>query len=255
MKTVIDARNITVMLSGKEVLKKISFSVRQGELVGIIGPKGAGKTTLLRALLGLVPLANGTLKVMGCSYPNLKAARAGIGYMPQRQSFARNIPLLVSDVVATGLLSHKTLFKRLDKAESKIIESLDAVSMKTYLKRSFQDLSGGEQQRVLLARALVRQPGLLLLDEPNSGLDFNAQRQFIEMLDKLKSKMNLAIAYVSHDLVSIAASSDSLLCINRTMHIHGDPAEVIHSPHFECVYRCQFDLLNSILHERECLNE
>ncbi|MDZ4132577.1 MAG: hypothetical protein U1E11_05505, partial [Dethiobacteria bacterium] len=91
----------------------------------------------------------------------------------------------------------------------------------------------------------VRKPRLLLLDEPNSGLDFPAQQGFIALLRRLKESCGLTIVLVSHDLVSVAAAADQLVCINRTMHIHGNPAEVLHSPHLDDAYRCQFDFLSS----------
>ncbi len=233
------------MLGGKTVLEDISFSALQGELTGVIGPNGAGKTTLLRAALGLVPIQKGLLTVFGSRGLNLKEARPGIGYMPQRQSFERRFPLSAADVVATGLLSPRTLLRRVPEKGRKVEKALHSVGMEGFSHRSFQSLSGGEQQRILLARALARRPGLLLLDEPNTGLDFPAQQSFVKLLQELKEKERLSIILVSHDLVSIAPSADKLLCINRAMHIHGHPAEVLRSPHLDEAYRCQFDFLST----------
>lgn len=242
--------NLSVILGDKLVLDEITFSVRTGELTGIIGPNGAGKTTLLRVILGLVPIQKGEITVFGLSQSRKQEIRTKIGYMPQRQSFERRFPLSAGDVVATGLLSPETLLCRLTEKEERIISALDSVGMKFFIDRPFQDLSGGEQQRVLLARSLVRQPTLLLLDEPNAGLDFPAQQSFIELLQKLKEKEGLTIILVSHDIISVAAVADQLVCINRNMHIHGRPADVLLSPHLDQAYRCQFDFLSSSGYKR-----
>lgn len=245
MEDLIRAENLGVTLGGKVVLEEITFSARAGDLTGIIGPNGAGKTTLLRAVLGLVPVQKGELTVIGVPLSRVKEIRPRIGYMPQRQSFEQRFPLSSADVVATGLLSPGTLLRRIDNKEKKIQTALKSVGMAHLSSWPFQDLSGGEQQRVLLARSLVRSPALLLLDEPNAGLDFPAQQSFMELLQKLKEKEGLTIILVSHDLISIAAASDQLVCINRTMHIHGQPADVLRSPHLDEAYRCQFDFLSS----------
>jgi len=245
MQEVIKTDQLTVNLGGKTVLEDITFSAVTGELTGVIGPNGAGKTTLLRAVLGLVPFQKGNLTVFGKRGKQLKEVRSRIGFMPQRQSFERRFPLSAADVVATGLLSPKTLFRRVPEKSKQVDESLRAVGMEGFYSRAFQSLSGGEQQRILLARALARRPGLLLLDEPNTGLDFPAQQSFVELLSELKEKDGLTIILVSHDLVSIAPAADKLLCINRTMHIHGHPAEVLRSPHLDEAYRCQFDFLTT----------
>ena len=243
MDEIIKADNLTVKLGGKTVLEDITFSALSGEMTGVIGPNGAGKTTLLRALLGLVSVQRGSLAVFGKKGVKIKEIRPRIGYMPQRHFFDRRFLLSSSDVVATGLLSPSTLFRRIPGKNEQIKDALRLAGMESFMHRPFQDLSGGEQQRVLLARALARRPDLLLLDEPNNGLDFPAQQSFVELLRKLKVNENIAIILVSHDLVSIAPAADKLLCINRTMHVHGYPAEVLRSPHLDEAYRCQFDFL------------
>ena len=252
MDEAVTANGLTVLLGGKKVLEEITIKVRCGEMTGVIGPNGAGKTTLLRALLGLVPLEAGELTVLGASGAGLKEIRPLVGYMPQRQSFEKRFPLSAADVVATGLLSPCTLMRRLPNRREATIAALTSVGMETYADRPFQDLSGGEQQRILLARSLVRKPKLLLLDEPNSGLDFPAQRSFLDLLVKLKEEENLAVILVSHDLISVSSAADQLVCINRTMHIHGRPSEVLHSPQLDDAYHCQFDFLSSTTGETGC---
>ncbi len=246
MKEIIRADQVQVELGGKKVLEDITFTVPGGELTGIIGPNGAGKTTLLRAALGLVPISKGQLEVFGVPVERLREVRPRIGYMPQRQSFERRFPLSAADVVAGGLLTPETMLRRIPGKDEKIRTALHFVGMESYYKRPFQDLSGGEQQRILLARSLVRQPELLMLDEPNAGLDFPAQQSFTELIQSLKRDKGLTILMVSHDLVSVASAADQLVCINRTMHIHGLPVDVLHSPCLDEAYRCQFDLLSTL---------
>lgn len=246
MKDIIRVNQVLVELGGKKVLEDINFTVPGGELTGIIGPNGAGKTTFLRAALGLVPISKGQLEVLGVPVDRLKEVRPKIGYMPQRQSFERRFPLSAADVVAGGLLTPGTILRRIPKKDEKIKRALHFVGMESYYKRPFQDLSGGEQQRILLARSLVRQPELLMLDEPNAGLDFPAQQSFTELIQSLKRDQGLTILLVSHDLVSVASAADQLICINRTMHIHGHPVDVLHSPCLDEAYRCQFDFLSTL---------
>ena len=243
MDAVVSVDNLAVILDGKTVLEKISFAINTGEIAGIIGPNGAGKTTLFRAILGLVPLHAGTIKILGVPPHRIKEVRRRIGYMPQNQSFERRFPLSVADVVAMGLLSPETLLRTTGDCRERVAAALKSVGMEKYGVRPFQELSGGEQQRILLARSLVRNPTLLLLDEPTSGLDFPAQQQFYEMLLRLRRERDLTVLLISHDLLSVASVADTLICINRTMHVHGHPGEVMQSPGLKEAYRCQFDLL------------
>lgn len=247
MKPMVRVTDLNVILGDRPVLEGINFRISPGEAVGIIGPNGAGKTTLLRVLLGLIAPTSGEALVLGRPPASLRELRAQIGYMPQSRHFKRQFPLNVGDVTAMGLLSSKTLLRPFRKEERyRIREVLEEVGMAIYADRPFQELSGGEQQRVLLARALVRNPRLLMLDEPNAGLDSSAHRLFLDLLSRLRQERDLTIIKVSHDLVSIASFADTLLCINRTMHSHGCPREVLLSSRMKAVYRCQYDLLRSL---------
>ncbi len=251
MEPVISSQNLAVRLGGKAVLEDISFEVDPGQMVGIIGPNGAGKTTLLRAILGLVSISAGELQVLGQPVSRINGQRSRIGYMPQRLLFERHFPLTVGDAVATGLLTRSTVLKQIKDANQKVMETLDLVGMGKYRLSPFQELSGGQQQRVLLARSLVRKPELLLLDEPNAGLDFPAQQKFIDLLKQLRRQQNLTVVLVSHDLVSVAAIADSLICIDCRMHLHGRPGEVLHSHELHDAYRCEFDYLSTAFQPEE----
>lgn len=245
MDQVISCRAVDVSINGRPVLEQITFSVETGQLVGIIGPNGAGKTTLLRAILGLVPIDRGSMLVLGLPVAQVTSRRGKIGYMPQRQLFEKHFPFSVADVVHSGLLNRSTILKRIEKADQRIMEALALVGMENFVRRPFKDLSGGEQQRVLLARSLVRNPELLLLDEPNAGLDFPAQQKFLDLLQTLRNERKLAIILVSHDLLSAASFVDLLICINRVMHLHGHPGEVLKSATLKDAYRCQYDFLSN----------
>jgi zinc transport system ATP-binding protein len=251
MEPLIRSQNLVVRLGGKTILEDISFAVNPGQMVGIIGPNGAGKTTLLRAILGLLPISSGELIVLGYPVSQVNGQRSMIGYMPQRLLFERHFPLTVGDAVATGLLTRSTVLRQIKGANQKVAEALALVGMDNYHLSPFQELSGGQQQRILLARSLVRKPKLLLLDEPNAGLDFPAQQKFIDLLKRLRLQQNLTVVMVSHDLLSVAAIADSLICIDRRMHLHGRPGEVLHSHELHDAYRCEFEYLSTAFQPEE----
>lgn len=241
----ITVEKLNVELSGRSVLNDISFEVQQGEAVGIIGPNGAGKTTLLRVLLGLMPATSGRSLLLGKPSSQLGRKRNLLGYLPQRHTYEHRFPVSVRDVVSMGLLPLHTpaLLRRFQNPEPQIMEVLEEVGMDKYINRPFSQLSGGEQQRVLLARALVHKPRLLFLDEPVTGLDFPAKKSFMELLNRLKEEKELTVLLISHDLSGIVPYTTSLICINKTMHIHGNPQEVLESSPLQEAYRCQFDFL------------
>ncbi len=241
---VIRTMNLSYQPGGSIILENINMAVQPGEFIGIIGPNGAGKTTLLRLLLGLIRPTGGEVAVLGMPPSALGIKRELIGYMPQRPQVSRDFPLSVLDVVAMGLTTAASLGKPFRREQyEKARESLQKVGMLAAEHLPFARLSGGQQQLAFLARALVKKPALLFLDEPGAGLDLPAQNRFMELLKKLQAEQGLTVIMVSHDLAAVAASAGRLFCINRTMHIHGRPSEVLTSPRLSQAYRCEFDLI------------
>ncbi len=241
---VVETRALEVRLDGRRVLWDIDLAIPPGRFVGIIGPNGAGKTTLLRVLLGLVPASSGMVRVFG--FPPLEARRRGlrVGYVPQRPMFDPYFPLSVWDVVFMGRVPRIGWFRwggADDRAQ--VARAIALVGMKGHEHQRLSELSGGEQQRVFLARALASEARLLLLDEATTGLDLPAQHELYALLQQLRRELGLTIVAVSHDLMELAAHADELVCINGTTHIHGNPQVVLHSHELREAYRCEFDFL------------
>lgn len=237
----IDVANLTVNLGGQDVLQEVSFTVDPGEFVGIVGPNGAGKTTLLRVLLGLIKNYQGRVRVLGRSPDQMGRGGHSIGYVPQRPHFDRRFPASVFDVVMMGRVSCRGLGRRLtqdDRTAAK--ESIERVGASHLIARPIGELSGGEQQRVFLARALCSHTQILLLDEPNTGLDAPAQTQFYSLLDSLRDD-GITVMVVSHDLAALANYADRLICINRSIRIQGTPSQVLESPLLDEAYAREFD--------------
>jgi zinc transport system ATP-binding protein len=244
---VIILEDVWASLAGHTVLEGIAFSVREGTFLGVIGPNGAGKTTLIRVILGLVKPDRGRVVVMGMSPGELKHELHHIGYMPQQVLFDPLFPISVYDVVMMGRTCCVGAMRFPRKADREaVMESIEAVGLKGLEKRPIGELSGGQQKRAFLARALCLETRILLLDEPTSGLDFEAQEKFMGLLDDLKKEMGLSVVFVSHDVNVLARFADEVVCINRTMHLHGKPMEVLDSERLKEAYRCEFDFLAGV---------
>lgn len=230
--------------NGNRVLDNINITVKEGRLLGIIGPNGAGKTTLLRIILGIIKPGGGEVCVLGMSPKDLKKELHHIGYVPQQVVFDHTFPVNVFDVVMMGrTCCIGTLrFPRKTDREA-VMKSIESVGLSGLEKRPIGELSGGQQKRAFLARALCLETKVLLLDEPTAGLDIEAQENFLELLNRLKEEMRLTVVFVSHDVNVLSKYADEIACINRSIHLHGSPQEVLDSERLKEAYKCEFDFL------------
>ena len=233
----LDVENVSVSHNGILAVNKISFSVQEGDLLGIVGPNGAGKTTLFRAILGLQS-HEGKIKLFGYEGKNYIKMLSMLGYVPQKVNFEPNFPATVYDVVAMGILSKKKLargaamiqscgcdwnriFATSSKDHEKIEESLKIVGLDSFKDRRISELSGGEQQRAFIAKSLVKEPILLILDEPVTGVDMDVQNKFYSVLRKINKENKITIVWSSHDLTAISDLATRVACMNRELFFHG----------------------------------
>ena len=226
---IIQFTNATFSYQGKVALERITCRIEAGEFVGVIGPNGSGKTTLLRGLLGLLLPVEGTLQIFDCACEALRCRhRARIGYLPQKERTDPNYPITVWEVAMMGRYGALGLLRRPGKADRTVVsEALDAVGMLALRDRPFARLSGGEQQRVLIARALAQRPEVLLLDEPTTGIDAAAQHRLISLISDLHRRYRLTILFVTHDINLISPVADTLLLLKRRLYGKGPPDKVL----------------------------
>lgn len=209
-------------------LERVSLDVRQGERLGILGPNGGGKSTLLKLILGLLDLdgsmyRKGEIRVMGLS-PDAARAQRVIGYVPQRVEAELAFPLCARDVVKMAIARGVPFWKRLSRAQHEAIDrSLEVVGASAFARRPVSMLSGGQLQRIMLARALAASPRILLLDEPMVGVDPAGQRQFAELINQINRDLGVTVIVVSHDIRTVASGCDRIACLSRTLHSHTSP--------------------------------
>ena len=209
--------NLEVKYGSKFVLKNMNLSLKAGEIVTIVGPNGSGKTTLFKAIIGTVPLSKGTIEIN----PNLR-----IGYVPQQLKIDQTLPITVERFLK---LSNINFEKSLDKTEL-ILGSKDLLDVQ------INSLSGGEMQRVLLARALINDPQVLLLDEATRGLDQPGVAAFYRKIENIRKSTNCAILMISHDLHVVMSSSDRVICVNGHICCQGTPEIVATSPEYQALF-------------------
>ena len=237
MKELVRIAGLWVEYGSVTVLEDVNLTVEDGDFLGIIGPNGGGKTTLLKAVLGLVPPSRGTVRVGGLP-PN--KARRLVGYVPQYNLFDREFPMNVLDTVLMGRMNAKGILRRHVAEDRELAAaSLREVGMSGYENRQIGKLSGGEQQRVFIARALISRPRLLLLDEPTSGVDSSAQTEFYELLGSLKKEMGIMM--VSHDISAVSVYVDKIACLNRKLYYHG--SKEISAEVLEATYQCPVQMI------------
>jgi zinc transport system ATP-binding protein len=240
---VVDIRDLWVSMNGGHILQGINLQIQEGIFLGLIGPNGGGKTTLLKTILGLVKPDRGTVRVFDLP-PEDRRNRERIGYLPQRAYADLSFPVNVFDVVLMGRYANIGIWHRPSGEDRRrAMEKLEAVGMARLRDRPIGRLSGGEQQRVFIARALASEPQLLLLDEPTSGVDTKAQESFYNMLGKLKDEYALTIVLVSHDIGAVPYHTDEIACLNHKLHLHGKSPDVLDAATLGQVYGCEVELL------------
>lgn len=229
--TLLQATHLSAGYGTAPAIVEINLSVEAGDYVGIVGPNGSGKTTLLRALLGLLPARTGDVLLWGTPLSEFRDWRK-IGYLPQvAQLPFRQFPADVREVVASGRLAHLRFPKRLGPADQNAIDRvLDLVDLRPLAHRRIGELSGGQFQRVCLARALVSEPELLILDEPTSALDPAFREQFYALLTRLNREKKTAILLVTHDSATVGAHASRLLYIDQKIIFDGTFSDFCHSP-------------------------
>ncbi len=235
----IEIHDLSVLYGRHRALDSVCLTVEEGEYLGIIGPNGGGKTTLLSALLGLVAPASGTLSVFG--KPAL-SQRHLIGYVPQFAAFERSFPMTVSEVVKTAFLGAglHPFFRHKKDADARALAYLDRVGLAPLAHRRVSELSGGEFQRMLIARALASEPRILLLDEPTSGVDPVTRGKIYDLLTEL-NRDGMTIVMVTHDLLAVSSSVRRLACLCGTLVYHGEPELTEDVSH--AMYGCPVDLI------------
>src|SRR5687767_3938532 len=206
------------------VLSGINLRIDAGTTLGLIGPNGGGKTTLMRLLLGALEPTAGSAAVAGLP-PKKAIARGDVtGYLPQNPPLTSRLPLSVRQVVRLGLAGKTGLLRSYSRDDLAFVDSLlERVGVADLAERPIGALSGGELQRVYIARALAPRPRLLLLDEPTTGIDRGNQHRFIDFIQSLKSALGLTMIFVSHDLRAVSSISDRIACLNLTLHYHDVP--------------------------------
>ncbi len=213
---VIACEQLSVDLGGVRVLDGVTFSVGEGDFLGLVGPNGGGKTTLLRVILGLERASAGSVRVFGAQ-PGSFPGR--IGYVPQRLFFDREFPISVRDLVLMGRLSKKKLFQHYNALDRRRVdEAIHAAGLERLIERRIGDLSGGELQRALIARALAGEPELLLLDEPTASIDPQMKTAIYNLIEQLKER--LTIVLVTHDTELISRYVTKIATLHVTLDLH-----------------------------------
>ncbi len=222
---VIEVTNLTVQYDHHVVLDNLSFTIHEGELTAILGPNGSGKSTLIKAILGLVSIKQGTIKVFGKPIHEVLSL---IGYLPQRLVFDRTFPITVEEFLALSLQK--------DAPVTAINDVLGEVGLQSYKTNLLGELSGGQLQRILIARAILNQPKLLILDEPEAGIDIEAERNFYALIQHLDNEHGMTVVMISHEVDLVYDFAEQVICLNKDLVCHGVPRKVLTSEKLEELY-------------------
>lgn len=232
----VEIKNVSFNYDQQLALENINLTIEEKDFIAIIGPNGGGKSTLLKIILGLLTPDKGEVKVFGRKPEN---ARDILGYLPQRPDFDLDFPI---DVFKTVLMArYHGVFKGYTDEDKEItLQALQDVEMQDFKDRQISRLSGGQIQRVLIARALAREPKLLLMDEPMASIDPGMQNSFYQLIARLKDKM--ALILVSHDVGTVSMHVDKIACLNQKLYYHGPTEEAADG--LEEFYKCPIELIS-----------
>lgn len=236
--TVVECEKLSVGYADRIVLKNIDLRIDANDFLAVIGPNGGGKSTFLKTLLGVKPPSGGTVRIFG---KPPKESRRDMGYLPQQRFFDPDFPINVREVVATGIGRDGTFLGRGGQKERQAIDkALAIVGMREHADKKIGYLSEGQRQRVLLARALVGEPKMLLLDEPTCSVDAQAQESIYKLLGSLKSKVTIIM--VTHDIGTISSYANKVACLSGDLYYHG--TNEIRNEDLEKAYGCPVDLIS-----------
>lgn len=247
---IFDIKNLSFKVKGQRVLSNISLEVFRSEYIAVIGPNGGGKTTLVRILLGLEKPTSGEVKIYGKNLSSFKEWYK-IGYVPQRASLVDGaFPATALDIVKMGRVSQKGFFSSFSQEDKKsVYDAMVKMDILDLQDKMVGTLSGGQRQRVMIARALASKPEVLILDEPNTGVDAVSQKNFYELLRKLNRDDKITIIFITHDIGVIADDIARLFTINEKAVICNDPKHLLSCEEMSELYGINAHLLHNHRHE------
>ncbi len=244
MKTILELKNLSYAFdTNNQILKNISFNLGENEALGILGPNGGGKTTLLKILAGIYPLSDGEYILQEKKIKNNSFPYHLISYVPQTSNLNYTFPL-----TAMEYLTISAECENIDNIIHKIESLSTLLEIHSKLNYPFKTMSGGEKQRILILKALMKRPKVLLLDEPTKGLDSNGQDQLLKLLKMIQSEYQTAVIIVDHNINQIIKHCDKILCLNRNMHWHNNK-DLLTPEILENIYHCEFEHL--LIHQNE----
>ncbi len=213
---IIEVEGVSFAYGGNLVLDGVGITVRKGDYLGVIGPNGGGKSTLVKLMLGLIKPDRGTVKMYGKDVGEFRDWWK-VGYVAQKvTNFDARFPISVGEVVEMGCLSKRGMLGRLKREDTKAIDwALEQVGMGEHRRRLVGELSGGQQQKVFIARALAQKPEIIFLDEPTAGVDSKSQEQFYDLLERLNRELKITLVLISHDINVIVNEVTEVACVNQ----------------------------------------
>ncbi len=231
--TILSVRHLTVKYNNTIALYDVSVKIKRGVLAVVIGPNGAGKSTLIKAVLNLVPYT-GSTEIFGKPVSKLtKAEHLKIGYVPQKFNFSKNLPITVKEVLQLSL--EKTPLEKTER-KKRIDTFLRMAHLENMQNEMIGNLSGGQMQRVLIARALTFLPKIMFMDEPLAGIDIAGEKTFYEFMDTIHKQYGITIILISHDVTILDKFADTVLCLNKKLVCSGSPTDVLNEQKLQSLY-------------------